>query len=163
MPNAISRMENCLVSFVVAGLMAFGAPARADGTAYYINNQALSNCSDDGPHSVEQPWCTFGPANRIKTFMPGDQILLARGGTWNQELSLAGRGTAGEPITLTAYGTGAKPKILRNQAVSDICVLLTDANFWKISDLEVGRASVAILLHYTQLFNNGITISNIDA
>jgi hypothetical protein len=95
--------------------------------------------------------------------MPGDQILLARGGAWNQELSLTGRGTASEPITLTAYGTGAKPKILRNQAVNDICVLLTDANFWKVSDLEVGNASVGILLHYTQLFNNGVTISNIDA
>jgi hypothetical protein len=143
--------------------MGFGAPARADGTAYYINNQTGSNCSDGGPHSMAQPWCTFAPANRIRTFMPGDQILLARGGAWNQELSLTGRGTANEPITLTAYGTGANPKILRNQAVSDICVLLTDANQWRISDLEVGRASVGILLHYTQLFNNGVTINNIDA
>ena len=144
-------------------MMGLRTPAHADGTAYYINNQAGSHCSDDGPHSMAQPWCTFAPANRIRTFQPGDQILLARGGSWNQELSLTGRGTASEPITLTAYGTGAKPKILRNQAVSDICVLLTDASFWKISDLEVGRASVGILLHYTQLFNNGITISNIDA
>ena len=142
--------------------MAFGTPARADGTAFYINNQASSNCSDDGPHTAAQPWCTFGPANRIKTFAPGDEILLARGSSWNQELSLTGRGTASEPITLAAYGKGPKPKILRNQEVSDICVLLTDANFWKISDLEVGRASVGILLHYTQLFNNGIAISNID-
>jgi hypothetical protein len=112
---------------------------------------------------MAQPWCTFAPANRIRTFTAGDEILLARGGTWDQELSLAGRGTASEPITLAAYGTGATPKILRNQAVSDICVLMTDANYWNISDLEVGRASVGILLHYTQLFNNGITIRNIDA
>lgn len=95
--------------------------------------------------------------------MGGDQILLARGGSWNQELSLAGRGTASEPITLGAYGTGSKPKILRNQAVNDVCVLLMDASNWNISELEVGRASVGILLHYTQLFNSGITIRNIDA
>ncbi len=145
------------------GLMGVRTPIRGDVTAYYINNQAGSDCSDDGPHSMAHPWCSFEPANRIRTFMPGDQILLARGGAWNQELSLSGRGTASEPITLTAYGTGPKPKILRNQRVGDICVLLTDANFWKVSDLEVGRASVGILLHYTQLFNNGITISNIDA
>ena len=138
-------------------------PSHADGTAYYINNQAGSNCSDDGPHSMARPWCSFGPANRIRTFMPGDEILLARGGSWNQELSLTGRGTANDPITLSAYGKGAKPQIFRNQAVSDICILLTDASFWKISDLEVGHASVGILLHYTQLFNDGITISNIDA
>ncbi len=144
-------------------MMGLRTPSHVDGKAYYINNQAGSRCSDDGPHSMAQPWCTFAPANRIRTFQPGDQILLARGGSWNQELSLTGRGTASEPIMLTAYGTGAKPKILRNQAVSDICVLLTDASFWKVSDLEVGRASVGILLHYTQLFNSGITISNIDA
>lgn len=112
---------------------------------------------------MAQPWCSFAPANKSKTFLPGDQILLARGSSWNEELSLTGRGTARQPITLDAYGTGPKPKILRNQATTDICVLLMDANHWKISDLEVGRASVGILLHYTQLSNNGITISNIDA
>jgi hypothetical protein len=144
-------------------LTGFGAAAAAQGTAYYINNQAGANCSDGGQHSLAQPWCSFAPANRIRTFLPGDRILLARGGTWNQELSLSGHGTATEPITLSAYGAGAAPKILRNQAISDICVLVTDASYWKISDLEVGRASVGILMHYTQLFNTEISISNIDA
>ena len=147
----------------IACLAGFGPAARAAGTAYYINNQAGSNCNDGGAHSPAQPWCSFAPANRIRTYLPGDRILLARGSAWNQELSLAGRGTAAEPITLSAYGAGANPKILRNQQVSDLCVLLTDASYWKISDLEVGRASVGILLHYTQLFNQGISISNIDA
>ncbi len=144
-------------------LTGLSSTAWADGAEYYINNQAGSNCSDSGPHTLEQPWCSFAPANKIRNFLPGDQILLARGGSWNEELSLAGRGTVTDPITLSAYGYGASPKILRNQEINDICVLLTDANYWKISDLEVGRASVGILLHYTQLFNNGITISNIDA
>ena len=144
-------------------LLGFGVAASAQGTAYYINNQAGANCSDGGPHTLAQPWCSFAPANKIRTFLPGDQILLARGAAWNQELSLTGRGTATEPITLSAYGTGASPKILRNQQVSDVCILLTDASHWKISDLEVGRASVGILMHYTQLFNSGISISNIDA
>jgi hypothetical protein len=147
----------------VVGFSSFGLAAGAEGTAYYINNQAGSHCSDGGSHSPAQPWCSFAPANKIRIFLPGDQILLSRGGAWNQELSLSGHGTATDPITLSAYGAGANPKILRNQQVSDICVLLTDAGFWKISDLEVGRASVGILLHYTQLFNSGITISNIDA
>ncbi len=159
-----ARRSWFIVALCIAlGVIGFSAPASAEGTAYYINNQAGSNCSDGGPHSMAQPWCSFAPANKIRSFLPGDQILLARGGSWNEELSLAGRGTAMEPIKLDAYGTGPKPKILRNQATTDICVLLTDANYWKISDLEVGRASVGILLHYTQLFNNGITISNIDA
>ena len=147
---------------IALATLAGAAPAAA-GTTYYINNKPSSNCSDGGPHSISQPWCTFSPANKIRTFSAGDQILLARGANWNQQLTLAGHGTAAEPITLAAYGTGGDPKILRNQAISDICVLLTDASYWQISDLEVGRASVGILLHYTQLFNNGITISRVYA
>jgi hypothetical protein len=148
---------------VLMGLIGFACPAFAAGTTYYINNRPDSKCSDGGPHSLAQPWCTFSPANNVRTFGPGDQILLARGGNWNQQLSLAGHGTASEPITLGAYGMGPDPKILRNQAVNDICVLLTDAGYWKVTNLEVGRASVGILLHYTQLFNNGIKISHIYA
>ena len=144
-------------------LSSLSSAARAEGTAYYINNQPGSSCSDSGPHSKVEPWCTFSPANRIMTLLPGDQILLARGAEWNQELFLSGRGTPSEPILLSAYGTGANPKILRNQQISDICVQITNGSYWKISDLEVGRANVGILMHYTQLFNNGISISDIEA
>ena len=144
------------------GFAGFGTRASA-ATNYYIDNRPSSNCSDGGTHSESQPWCSFGPANKIRTFTPGDKILLSRGASWNEELSLRGSGTASEPITLGAYGTGPEPKILRNQATSDICVLLMDASHWDVRDLEVGRASVGILFHYTQLFNNGITISNVYA
>ena len=145
----------------VALVTAAGAQAHADGTTYYINNGPESNCNDSGSHSMAQPWCTFGPANSVGTFLPGDQILLARGSSWNQELSVRGHGSADAPIILGAYGKGPDPKILRNQAIGDICILLNDASHWTISNLEVGRASVGILLHYTELFNSGITIRNI--
>lgn len=150
---------------VLAGLAltGFGPSAYAAGTTYYINNLSNSNCSDGGPHTSTQPWCSFSPLNMVRTLMPGDQVLLARGATWNQEMSLTGRGNQNDLIRLGAYGTGPNPKILRNQATGDICVLLTDASYWNISNLEVGRAGVGILLHYTQLFNNGITISNVYA
>jgi len=147
---------------VLIGLLGVASFASA-ATTYHINNRPDSNCNDGGLHSAAQPWCTFSPVNKIRTFAPGDQILLARGGLWNQQMTLAGRGTAAEPITLGAYGEGPDPKILRNQGIGDICVLLTDGSYWDISDLEVGRASVGILLHYTQLFNNGIKISRIYA
>lgn len=147
----------------LATVAAAGARAHAAGTNYYINSEPGSNCSDSGPHTMAEPWCTFGPANNIRTFLPGDQILLARGASWDEQLSLAGHGTPDAPITLSAYGDGPNPKILRDQAIGDICVLVTDAGYWNISNLEVGRASVGILMHYTQLFNNGVTIRNIYA
>ncbi|MFZ0747016.1 MAG: hypothetical protein WAM85_21615 [Terracidiphilus sp.] len=145
------------------GSIRFALPAYADGTTYYVDNLPNSNCSDSGPHTLSNPWCSFSPLNQIRTLLPGDTILLAKNATWNQELNLTGSGTPNQPIFLGAYGSGSNPKILRNQANSDICVLLTDASNWSISDLEVGRASVGILLHYTRLFNNGISISDIYA
>ena len=111
------RLLRVAVLIALSGVGGFAIPAHGAGTSYYINNQAGSNCSDGGDHTMAQPWCTFAPANRIRTFVAGDEILLARGGAWHEELSLAGRGSSREPITLGAYGTGAKPKILRNQAV----------------------------------------------
>jgi hypothetical protein len=78
-------------------------------------------------------------------------------------MTLAGSGTPNQPITLSSYGKGANPRILRNQAIRDICILLTDPSYWNISNLEVGQASVGILFHYTRVSNNGISMSNIYA
>lgn len=157
------KLRSLLLCIAVLGLGSVAVPAFAAGTTYYVNNQAGSNCSDAGPHSFARPWCTFAPLNRIKSFKPGDMILLARGASWNEQLNLAGHGTSADPISLDSYGVGPVPKILRNQATRDICVLLTDGSFWNISNLEVGRASVGILLHYTQLSNQGIDIRNVYA
>ncbi len=147
---------------MLIGLLGFACTASA-ATTYYVNNRADSNCSDAGPHSPARPWCTFSPLNKIGTFAPGDRILLARGGSWNQQLTLSGQGSAAAPVTLAAYGSGPDPKILRNQAIGDLCVLITNASYWDVSDLEVGRASAGVLFHYTQLGNHGIRISHIYA
>src|SRR5579859_158665 len=58
--------------------------AHAASMTYYINNNS-SICADSGSGSgISQstPWCDFTPVNS-RTFNPGDQILLARGDTWN--------------------------------------------------------------------------------
>jgi hypothetical protein len=168
------RRALCLV-FTAFGLIGFRVPSHASdarnpgnssnatGTTFFINNQPGSNCNDAGPHTATQPWCSFAPVNQRRVFSPGDQILLARGATWNEQLTLTGSGTTRQPITLGAYGTGANPSILRSQQTDDICVLLTDASHWRIEHLEVGNAGVGILLHYTGLFNEGITINDIYA
>ncbi len=152
-----------LLSLAALVALSFGLPAHASGSTYFVNNLSGSNCSDSGAHTINQPWCTFAPINKIGRFSPGDQILLARGGAWNQEMTLTGTGTSTEPITLSSYGAGASPRILRNQSSNDICIALTDPSYWNISNLEVGQASVGILLHYSQLFNHGISIDNIYA
>lgn len=137
--------------------------AMANAVTYFINNQPGSNCSDAGPHTESQPWCTFTPINQVAVLSPGDQVLLARGSNWDEQLTLAGSGTASAPITLGAYGSGPNPRIMRDQATGDLCVLLTDAGHWHIEHLEVGNASVGILLHYTGILHEDIAINDIYA
>lgn len=151
--------------FAVAAfaLISFNAAAFASGTSYFIDSRPGSNCSDSGPHTEAQPWCSFAPVNQIGAMSPGDQILLARGATWDEQLSLTGSGTPTQPITLRAYGVGPNPRIVRDQATHDICILLTDASYWDLDHLEVGNASVGILLHYTGLFHRDITINDVYA
>lgn len=158
-----SIQRNLCSIFAAVGLIAVSATATAEANQYFINNQAGSQCSDAGPHSQAQPWCSFAPINRLGTLSAGDQLLLARGGTWNEQLTLTGSGSATQPITLGAYGSGPNPRILRNQATNDICVLLTNVSNWNIEHLEVGKASVGILLHYTDLFHEGIAINDVNA
>ena len=153
----------CLVFTAVGLVSIIGTSANADQVKYFIDNRPGSNCSDAGPHSQARPWCSFAPVNQDRVFFPGDAILLARGATWNGQLTLAGSGSSLLPITLGAYGTGPNPKIIRSQKNSEICVLLTDGSYWNIEHLEVGKASVGILLHYTELGHEGITINDVYA
>lgn len=157
-----SFSRTILFVFIATALITFASPAFA-GTNYFINNQPGSSCNDAGPHTQAHPWCSFAPMNQVNVLSPGDQVLLARGSAWNEQLTLSGSGTTTEPITLSAYGTGANPRILRSQATDDVCVLLINADYWNISHLEVGQASVGLLLHYTDLFHQGITIDDIYA
>ena len=96
---------------VAAVSIAGPASAQAAGTTYYVNNASGSGCSDSGPGTITAPWCTFTPANAL-AFGPGDQLLLASGDTWDQQLTLNGAGSATDPAVHSSYGSGARPKIL---------------------------------------------------
>jgi len=45
------------------------------------------------------------------TYAADDFVYFARGGSWDEGLTLGQSGTSGHPITYTAYGTGVLPKI----------------------------------------------------
>lgn len=136
-------------------------------TTFYVSNLPGSGCNDDGPGTNgQEPWCSFKPAAQLR-FAPGDQLLLRRGGTWNEELDLEGSGTAERPIVLGAYGTGPKPRILRdgNNAMRgpvQRAVLLTNPSNWRIEDLEVGNAEVGIMVFYDSLGHRNLVFRRID-
>lgn len=136
--------------------------AYASNTTYYVNNQTGSNCSNTGAGtSTAAPWCDFTPINSHGAFGPGDQILLARGATWNQEMDLTGAGTSTNYITLDAYGTGAMPKINRSRGVNDRTIYMTDPSFWKIQNLEISNAAQGIEVDANSLGDQGIIFSNL--
>jgi hypothetical protein len=151
----------CISLSGCSGLPIVTTYGTSSGHTYYINNQEGSNCTDTGPHTKTQPWCTFIPINNVGTFLPGDNILLASGATWDQEMILTGSGTLTSPIVISSYGYGARPKILRNQKSTDIGIYLLNASHWNISNLEIGRAGAGILFHYSTLSHEGINLNNI--
>jgi hypothetical protein len=131
-------------------------------TTYYISN---AGCSDaNAGTSSSAPWCTFNNVNG-NTFSPGDQILLAAGSTWNQELDLLGTGTSSSWITLSSYGSGVNPIINRNDTTSGTlrCVRLTNPDYWNIENLTVKNAGAGILVEFTTANHNGLNISGIYA
>jgi hypothetical protein len=136
--------------------------AQAVTATYYVNNKSGSNCSNTGAGTSQaQPWCDFVPVN-AKTFQPGDQVLLARGETWNQGVTLHGSGTAADVITLGAYGSGNRPIVRRNGASADVAIdLVGDPNNWVISDLEVNNAENGIRALYASLGNSGLQFSRL--
>ncbi|MBM7568379.1 hypothetical protein [Paenibacillus sacheonensis] len=140
----------------------FSAPAEASNTTYYVNNQSGSNCSDSGSGtSTSQPFCSFTPINNIGTFSSGDQILLARGSSYNQQMVVNGTGSSGNWITIGAYGSGARPIISRNSNESDRAIRLTNPDYWRIQDLEISNAGTGILVGFTNSGHQGLEFRNI--
>jgi hypothetical protein len=136
-------------------------PAWASNSTFYVNNQTGSGCSDAGAATLAQPWCTFTPVNSHGAFAPGDQILLARGATWDQQLNLSGSGTSTNGISVSAYGSGANPAIVRNDSVDDRGIKLVDGNYWSFSHLEVAHAASGILAYYDTTGHNGLSFTDI--
>jgi hypothetical protein len=67
----------------------------------------------DDSHSGASPaaaWKTLAKVNS-HNFVPGDAILLKRGGEWHGQLTVPSSGSPGNPIIYGAYGEGKKPII----------------------------------------------------
>ncbi|MEI8013081.1 MAG: right-handed parallel beta-helix repeat-containing protein [Candidatus Omnitrophota bacterium] len=60
--------------------------------------------------SLQNPWQTLSKVNASR-FLPGDAVLLQRGGQWREKLTILSSGTAEGPITMGAYGEGNLPII----------------------------------------------------
>lgn len=96
--------------------------------------------------SPGRAWRTLARVNAAP-LLPGDAVLLRRGGAWDEGVRPRGSGTAARPITLGAYGEGPRPRI---NGGNRHAVHLQDRSWWTVQDLEVtsdplaGRCGVQI-------------------
>jgi parallel beta-helix repeat protein len=83
----------------VLALAAAAAPmsyASAASTTWYVGG---AGCSDSGPGTQSQPFCTISAAARVAT---AGQTVLVSSGTYQEDVTPAHSGTAGSPITYQA-------------------------------------------------------------
>jgi hypothetical protein len=87
---------------------------QAQATLYYVSNNG--NDSSAGT-TAQSAWKTLGKVSSF-SFQPGDQILLARGSVWREQLTVSSSGTPDKPIVFGAYDVGVNPLIIRSAPFS---------------------------------------------
>jgi len=139
--------------------IAISANSLIYATTYYVNSVTGSN-SNPGTSSAA-PWLDFTNINAHGAFVAGDQILLARGSVWNQQMDLYGSGSSVSPIILDAYGSGNDPRIQRNSNVNDRTIVMHDPSNWIVRNLEVCNAGDGIEAMYTSLGHENLRFENL--
>ena len=85
-------------------LLATAAPAQAaDATVLYVRQMSTA-CSDTGPGTLAQPFCSIGPA--VAQVTAGQTVDVGQG-TYPERVSIASSGTPDQPITILTTGFGA--------------------------------------------------------
>jgi len=100
--------------------------------AYGQTNYYLANTGNDANNGLT-PAAAWQHLSKVSssTFNAGDSILLKRGDSWNEQLSIKSSGSAGSPIVVGAYGTGVKPLITGFQTLTGF--VNTSGNIWAVT------------------------------
>ncbi|MFS2187023.1 right-handed parallel beta-helix repeat-containing protein [Mucilaginibacter sp. Mucisp84] len=81
---------------------------QGNGTTYYIDAKN-GNDSNNGT-SITQAWRSIRKINAVR-LISGDQVLLKRGCSWNEQLTPMGNGSVAKPIIIADYGIGSLPEV----------------------------------------------------
>lgn len=134
MRRAGKALACALAAVLLAALLLPAVPARAAGTAYYIDSISGSDETGNGL-SPETAWRSVPRLDSI-TLAAGDSVLFRCGGTYECNLRFTDcAGTAENPILVTSYGEGAKP--LLTTAERTEVMRLFDCSYMTVSDLEI--------------------------
>jgi hypothetical protein len=104
-------MKKALTWFLALAALVLVMPGVRAQTPYYIDascatpgNGTTLTCDGD----ADDAWDDLSDITGLSA---GDSVLLKRGETWRETLTVPTSGTSGNPITFGAYGSGADPEI----------------------------------------------------
>ena len=109
-------------------------PLRENTDTYYIDSES-GNDSNDGK-SKNEAWKSLSKVSSLK-LLPGDQVLLKRGCTFNETFLIdESQGTKKQHILISTYGNGDKPKIVA-PGNSQYGVQVRNCEYITIEDLDI--------------------------
>lgn len=115
----------------------------AHATTYYVNNWSLGD-GNSGTNTT-WPWRTVAKVNSV-ALVPGDTVLFAAGGTWDETL------IARNGVTYGSYNNGNKPIIRGSRAVGDLTWTRTSPTsniWWATTTAAIETGKISQLYHYT--------------
>ena len=111
------------------------APATAPGTTLYVDFHGM--CSDSGPGTQADPFCTVQAAANVVD--PGQtvDISAATASEDPQSVTISRSGTPGEPITFAWPRTGVDPLLSPEKQTGKAVVTLQDVHDVTLSRLDI--------------------------
>lgn len=116
-----------------------------ENTNYYID--AVSGNDNNNGTTPGTAWQSLEKVNSI-VFKPGDSILFKANCTWTGGLEPKGSGDISKQIVIGMYGYMSFPRNSRNKPHIEgngiyATVLLKEAEYWTISNLDVSNSTTA--------------------
>ncbi len=113
----------------------------ANTFTYYVSNNGNDAQAGTSPATAWKTLAKVTAFGQATGFHAGDSILLERGGTWNEMLTLGSNGTSAARINLSHYGLAAAPPVITriNAGLTARCVYLTGSH-WSVRGLQFERA-----------------------
>jgi hypothetical protein len=126
---------------LTAGVLTISSlDATAATRSFYVD--CSSGADTNSGTSQSSAWKSLGAVSS-RTFTAGDQIMLARGCTFDGGATLKGSGSSNARIVLTAFGTGNAPRISNSKGSTYSNGLDVQASFATVENVRVANASNA--------------------
>jgi parallel beta-helix repeat protein len=106
----MSRPRWLLAAAAVAVAVAPVAARTASAAVTVYVNRSSGSCSDAGPGTVSQPYCSISAALAAH-HAPGDSVLVYPG-IYREQVTVPGSGQSGLPVTLAGRGSPGSPVVI---------------------------------------------------